>query len=392
MTRKILAALLCLCAALPLLAPAARAQEADPAWTLVTADGEKVTSIAVEVSEGDEYIAGDNALYRVTSVDAQTRQAVLQRAGEEPAVAQALFGLTRTARTQKVVGLYCTHSDESYEDGDGTSSVESGWAGIHDVAATLKSWLEDKGVEVLFDTGSYLPHDAGAYRRSRSAAVELASQGPAALFDVHRDGIPDAAEYETEINGEPATMVRLLVGRSNPNSQENRQFAVQLKSVADEYYPGLVKDIFIGKGNYNQEILPDSVLLEFGTHVSDKEQVLTSTKYMADVIHIAVFGGEPGYSQKAQAESSAAAEDEGGAAPAPSGAVTPVPGAPQSASTKTEERSGVWTALAWIVGLAVLGGLAFAVVSGGGFSGLSDQVRRFSSEVSGGLFGKKPKE
>ena len=143
--------------------------------------------------------------------------------------------------------------------------------------------------------------------------------------------------------------------------------------------------------------MPDSVLLEFGTHVSDKEQVLTSTKYMADVIHIAVFGGEPGYSQKAQAEtgaeSGAAAEDEGdGAAPAPSGAVTPVPGAPQSASTKTEERSGVWTALAWIVGIAVLGGLAFAVVSGGGFSGLSDRVRRFSSEVSGGLFGKKPKE
>ena len=87
-----------------------------------------------------------------------------------------------------------------------------------------------------------------------------------------------------------------------------------------------------------------------------------------------------------------AAEDEGGAAPAPSGAVTPVPGAPQSASTQTEERSGVWTALAWIVGIAVLGGLAFAVVSGGGFSGLSDRVKRFSSEVSGGLFGKKPKE
>ncbi|MGI5885163.1 MAG: stage II sporulation protein P, partial [Candidatus Spyradocola sp.] len=239
MKRRILAALLCLCAALTIFAPSARADEGDAVWTLVTAEGEKVTSIAVEVTEGDEYIAGDNALYRVTSVDSESREAVLQRVGEEPAVTQAFFGLSRTAQTQKVVGLYCTHSDESYEDGDGTSSVESGWAGIHDVAATLKSWLEDKGIEVLFDTGSYLPHDAGAYRRSRSAAVELASQNPAALFDVHRDGIPDAEEYETEVDGEPVTMVRLLVGRSNPNSQENRQFAVQLKSVADEYYPGL---------------------------------------------------------------------------------------------------------------------------------------------------------
>ncbi|MGI5884768.1 MAG: hypothetical protein ACOX83_07390, partial [Candidatus Spyradocola sp.] len=108
-----------------------------------------------------------------------------------------------------------------------------------------------------------------------------------------------------------------------------------------------------------------------------------------DVINIAVFGGEPGYSQKAQAQEGAGQTTE---APAPSGAVTPVPGTQQSARTETEERSGVWTALAWIVGIAVLGGLAFAVVSGGGFSGLSDRVKRFSSEVSGGLFGKKPKE
>lgn len=60
-------------------------------------------------------------------------------------MAQALFGLTRTAKTQKVVGLYCTHSDESYEDGDGASSVSPAGPGIHDVAATLKSWLEDQG-------------------------------------------------------------------------------------------------------------------------------------------------------------------------------------------------------------------------------------------------------
>ena len=170
---------------------------------------------------------------------------------------------------------------------------ETGWAGIHDVAATLKSWLEDKGIEVDFDTGTFLPHDAGAYRRSRSATASLVKKGPAAIFDIHRDGIPDAAEYETQVNGEDMTMVRLLVGRSNPNSAENRQFAVQLKSVADELYPGLVKDIFIGKGNYNQELLPDSVLLEFGTHTSDKEQVLTSTAYMADVINVAVFGRRP---------------------------------------------------------------------------------------------------
>ncbi len=386
MKRRLFAAALCL---LMLLRPEkARAETHDEIWTLQDDLGEKITAIAAPVSEGDEYIAGDNALYRVTAVDAAARTATLQYVGEEPAVAQAFWSFSRTAQTRKVVGLYCTHSDESYEDGDGTSSTESGWAGIHDVAATLKSWLEDKGVEVLFDTKSYLPHDAGAYRRSRAAAVELANQGPAALFDVHRDGIPDEMEYETEVEGEPVTMVRLLVGRSNPNSQENRQFAVQLKSVADEYYPGLIKDIFIGKGNYNQELMPDSVLLEFGTHLSDKEEVLASTKYMADVIHIAVFGGEPGYSKKAEAEE--AGESAAPALPTPE--TTPQQGAPQSAETEEKRGgSGVWTALGIVAGLALLGGLGFALLSGGP-SGLGERVRRFSSEVSGGLFGKKPRD
>lgn len=65
----------------------------------------------------------------------------------------------------------------------------------------------------------------GAYRRSRATAVELLKQGPSALIDVHRDGIPDASEYTTEVDGEEMTQVRLLVGRSNPNSAANREFA-----------------------------------------------------------------------------------------------------------------------------------------------------------------------
>ena len=103
---------------------------------------------------------------------------------------------------------------------------------------------------------------------------------------------------------------------------------MQLKSVADEYYPGLIKDIFIGKGNYNQEILPDSVLLEFGTHVSDKEQVLTSTKYMADVITSRSSAASRGIRRRRRRRA-APPQRTRRAAPAPSGAVTPVPGAPQ---------------------------------------------------------------
>lgn len=65
----------------------------------------------------------------------------------------------RTAQT-KSVGIYVTHSDEAYEDGDGASSIDSGWTGIHDVAWALGESLEEMGVEVLFDPSVHLPHDA----------------------------------------------------------------------------------------------------------------------------------------------------------------------------------------------------------------------------------------
>ena len=383
--RKLLAWALIFLLTFALCLPVLRAETEDEIWTLVTQEGIALTRIGTKVSVGDEYISGDNTVYRVISVDEAKREATVAPIGEEAALTQAFFLVQPVAQNAKRVGLYCTHSDESYENGDGTSSIETGWAGIHDVAATLKSWLEDKGIEVDFDTGTFLPHDAGAYRRSRSATASLVKKGPAAIFDIHRDGIPDAAEYETQVNGEKMTMVRLLVGRSNPNSAENRQFAVQLKSVADELYPGLVKDIFIGKGNYNQELLPDSVLLEFGTHTSDKEQVLTSTAYMADVINVAVFGASPGQSQKKDAQNAA-----------PQQAETTQPEGPkvsqQSAQTETGGRSGIWTAMGWIVGIVLLGGLTFSLVASGGFGGFGERVKRFSSEISGGLFGKKPKE
>lgn len=390
--KRIIAGVFAVLLMMTLLIPAVYAEDETEVWTLVTQDGQVLTQIGTTVTVGDEYIAQNNRLYKVVQVDPGKKEAVVQDMGEESAISQAFYEVRKTAVNRKLVGLYCTHSDESYETGDGTSSIESGWAGIHDVASTLKSWLEEKDVDVTFNTGSFLPHDAGAYRRSRVAMTDLVKEGPAAIFDIHRDGIPDASQYQTEINGEPATMVRLLVGRSNPNSSENKQFAKQLKSVADENYPGLIKDIFIGKGNYNQELMPDSVLLEFGTHVSDKEQVLASTKYMADVINITVFGGAAGYSEQPQEQGEQAENPNAAAAPEATDGAPTVTQQAKSTPTAKSGGSGVWKAVGWIVGIVVVGFIAFAAIANGGFSGMGDSVKRFSSEVTGGMFGKKPKK
>lgn len=365
--------------------------QGESVWTLTDASGKVITKIAGDVEVGDEYIAGDNTLYRVVKVDKATYTAVLEPAGEEPmthpVLAQTGFSLLAQQNGDRRIGVYVTHSDESYESGDGTSSIDSGWAGIHDVATELCAQLGENNVETVFDPAVHLPHDAGAYRRSRATAVELAKQGVSALVDIHRDGIPDAGEYATTVEGEETTMVRLLVGRSNPNSAANREFAKKLKAAADSQYPGLVKDIYIGKGNYNQELMPQSVLLEFGTHTSDKEKVLSSTKYMAQVLTTVLFGGSGQSGESGQsAQNGENAKESADPSAFGGGAGRGGTGQPdvsyQGSAAETGAGSGVWKAVLWIVGIAVVGVVLFAVLSNGGFGGLGQRLKGFFGEVT----------
>ena len=61
------------------------------------------------------------------------------------------------------------------------------------------------GIDVILDESTHLPHDSGAYRRSRQTAERLLQKGPDAIIDIHRDGIPDQNEYACSIDGEPTT-------------------------------------------------------------------------------------------------------------------------------------------------------------------------------------------
>lgn len=320
----------------------------DRTYVLTDENGAYVTSRRGRIFEGDEYISGGNLLYVVTRVDDETGTAVARLAGEEPSDAQEAF--SAFAEKAKRIAMYSTHSDESYIPGDGDSSLLKD-AGIYDVGEALRKNLEALGVDVSYSHETFFPHDAGAYRRSRSVAASLLKSNPDALIDIHRDGV-SADEYETRVNGEETSKVRLFVGRTNANAAENRAFAKKLKSVADEKYPGLVKDIFIGKGNYNQDLFPEAILLEFGTHEIEKEKAVDSTKYMANVLYDALYEDKP--------------------------------------SDGKAVSKGASRGVAWLIGLSVLAAAVFAVVSTGSFRGAGTKMKRTFEEVTGGAFtGKK---
>ena len=359
-----------------LLLPSLAAAETE-IYTLYDEQGHLLTRICGECESGDEYITRDNQHYRIQKVDTNAQTAIAEHLGpaDMPDVSWLNMEDSQPVASigQKKIALYCTHSDESYIEGDGTESVE-GSGGIYDIAHAFGSALEEMGVTVEISDVTHLPHDAGAYRRSRQTAMDLLKSAPNGIFDIHRDGIPDPEEYRTTVGNQEMSMVRLLVGKSNQNNEANMSFAKQIKAIADKTQPGLIKDIYMGKGSYNQDLAPRSVLLEFGTHTLPKELVLNSVKPMSEVVYKALFGGVVGSAGTSDASSKSSAKSNDSS---------------QSASSAKEDNTGAgW--IIWLI-LALVGGLGlFAFLSTGGKGGMHKWGRSFS-EMTGGLFGKKPR-
>ena len=334
------------------------------------------------VSKGDRYLSGDNKMYKVTRVNKTNHmaQAEFIETIELPkinknalkAMEMALtnnmlhtFLLSQgTDKEERRIGIYATHNAESYKPTDGTESIKGG-GGILKVAEELKKNFEKFGVDAHFDTSSHEPHDAGAYKRSRRTAAQLMrAEKINTLIDVHRDAVP-AEQYITEIEGEPVAKVRLVVGRSNQNFKANEELAVKIKSVADEMRPGLIKDIFYAKGNYNQDLTPRAMLTEIGTYSHTRQRAEKATKHLSEVITTALFGGvieEKQEGKKALPKS--------------------------TTMTKTGSKGSGKGAVA-LVGIAIIAGIAFVFISSGSEEWKA-KVTNFRQEFSN-LLGRRKK-
>ena len=242
------------------------------------------------VTEGDIIINRSYQKFIITYVDNDENFALCRYVEtlEKPTLKKNFAGFINQNTRQKYIGMYCSHNDESYETGDGTSSVY-GPGGIHDVAKKLCLNLQDDGINVIFDPSLHIPHDAYAYSRSSVTAKSLLKDYPLdAIFDIHRDGASRKLYVKT-VDGKERSKVRIVVGQANPNKADNLEFALYLMRVSEIICPWLFLDIYYAKGHYNQALSPKSLLFEMGSHLVEKDLVMETTKYLADVINAALY-------------------------------------------------------------------------------------------------------
>lgn len=231
--------------------------------------GKILMETGIKIHVDDEFIDEHNNHYIITTVKKQTATASLKRqdnALNNKVIPTALFvpeAALTPSLNKKHVSIYHTHNDESYILTSGTTA-KPGNGDIVKVGSALQDCLEKASITVTHSLNDHGPHDINAYHRSRRTAIGLIKEGPDILIDIHRDSAPKSA-YWSSINGVEVARVMIVVGRTNPNMQVNLDFARNVKAAADQLHPGLMRGIFIGKGDYNQDLYPTAILLEVGT-------------------------------------------------------------------------------------------------------------------------------
>jgi stage II sporulation protein P len=332
-------------------------------YTTIIDEQENILSMMSRaVYTGDEIYTSEGKIYRLDKVQGDLASARFLGIDPQIAAFNEFFATQEVPVIQDKTennpsppanfAIYHTHTDESYIPSDGIASI-SFKGSIYKVGVIMAESLRKAGMEVNHDQTLHDPHDNNAYVRSRRTAAKLLSTNPVAMFDVHRDGVPDPKFYKEKVSGKDVASIRLVIGRQNPRMSANLDFAKQMLTAVNNVHPKVVKEIFVGKGDYNQDLSPTALLIEAGTYTNSREEAERGVDLFAEALPTAL-----GISS-----------------------ASPAPKSPAAPGKSTGASGGAWKAVGWILGFTVFGGLAFLWISNTKLSDVRKRLLDFSKEI-----------
>jgi stage II sporulation protein P len=260
--------------------------------TIRDTKGNIILQTGLPIHKDDEYINEKNVHYKVIKVNGNNAVAELKESNKsslttpEAVNSASLSALSRSipaqAGTAHHMAIYHSHDDESFVPTSGTAS-KPGNGDVYKVGASMTDSLSASGISVTHSLAKHDPHDVNAYNRSRRTVAQLLKEQPDAIFDVHRDSAPLSA-YKTTVNGIDTARVMIVVGQSNPNMKTTLKYAQAVKSRLDILHPGLIRGIFMGHGDYNQDLYPTALLFEIGTEGNSLQAVQKAGVLLTDAI------------------------------------------------------------------------------------------------------------
>lgn len=202
---------------------------------------------------------------------------------------------------REVVYVYHTHSRESFLPYlKNTFKPEEAYhsiANITLVGKMLGRAIENNGIGTKVDTSDIVELletknlDYGSSYDLTGEIVRAAQSENKDLeyfIDVHRDSLRKE-KTSIEINGLNYARLLIVVGTGHADYEKNIAFANELQTMLDTQYPGLSKGILQksssqGNGVYNQDLSPNSIILEIGGVDNTVEELHRSTEAFAEVL------------------------------------------------------------------------------------------------------------
>lgn len=193
--------------------------------------------------------------------------------------------------------IYHTHSQEEYADfGPGRKT-----ATVVEAGNRLTELMRAKGWNVIHDTTAY---DKKGGQLDRNRAYSYALEGITGILqkhpsiqlivDLHRDGVGKNTRLVSKLGEKTIAKIMFFQGMSrtpegeiaylpNPYLKENLAFSFQLQCLAERYYPGLTRKIYMKGLRYNLHLRPRSVLVEAGAQTNTLEEVIGAMEPLAEV-------------------------------------------------------------------------------------------------------------
>ncbi|MDQ0205520.1 stage II sporulation protein P [Alkalicoccobacillus murimartini] len=248
-----------------------------------TLSHESSPPIDVQLAERD---AKQESLEKVIQLEKEAEEAKRQQAQSE-----------QNTGEKKVVYIINTHDTESFLPELNSDEAFNKKVNITQTSEKLKQELEKRGIGATREERSVQErvHEKGwEYTQSYDAAREFLTEAMESspdfelYFDLHRDS-SNRSKTTVTINGEEYARTFFVVGGNNPNSQYNTKMAEDLNALLEEKYPGLSRGVLTKEGSktngvFNQDLAPQSMLIEIGGVDNTLEETYRSSEALADVI------------------------------------------------------------------------------------------------------------
>lgn len=114
------------------------------------------------------------------------------------------------------------------------------------------------------------------------------------FIDIHRDSVSRSSTL-VNINGKDYARILFVVGLEHSNYMDNLKVSEELNNLFDKYYKGLSRGIYKKEGAgvdgiYNQDISPNSILIEVGGVDNNIDEVLNTTEAIANILYYYING------------------------------------------------------------------------------------------------------